>query len=164
MATRQLLGVSTLPGMWTTFTRLSPEMSTPRMVPASKWYAMKASQYPRSGSSPTQHGHSTPHEHASSSVPWRSYTTEVASAASFVIAMAITPFSGPSMGRCWGLVSQSCCNPAATGAGITWPDGNEGGVRHEGAVPRLGRLRRARRRQGLLRGLRDRRADGTAPP
>src|SRR5436190_2710235 len=92
MATRQLLGVSTLPGMWTTFTRLSPEMSTPRMVPASKWYATNASQVPRSGSSPTQHGHSTPHEHASSSVPWRSYTTEVASAASFVIAIGHHPF------------------------------------------------------------------------
>ena len=40
---------------------------------ASKWYALNASQSPRSGSSPTQHGHRTPHEHASSSVPCRSY-------------------------------------------------------------------------------------------
>ena len=36
IATFQLAGVSTFPGIRTTFTRLSPAMSTPRTVPASK--------------------------------------------------------------------------------------------------------------------------------
>src|SRR5687767_6594267 len=42
-----------------------------------------------SGSSPTQHGHSTPHEQASRSDPWRSYAAPTS-----VAAMA-TPFGLP---------------------------------------------------------------------
>ena len=71
-ATRQLPGVSTLPGMWTMFAIVRPETSMPRIVPSVKLYDSTDRHSPPSGSSPTQHGQRTPHVHTSSSVPVRS--------------------------------------------------------------------------------------------
>src|ERR1051325_11619501 len=82
---------------------------------------MKASHAPPSGSSPIQHGHSTPHEQASSSVPWRSYTTSEAWSFSSVIAMCITPFVSSAIGgvmlaRSVAAPLQPDCNRAPIGS------------------------------------------------
>src|SRR5581483_818950 len=70
--TRQL-PLSTFPGIWATMANVVPLTSTPSIVPLSIRYARKASQTPPCGSSPIQHGHGAPHEHASRSEPCTRY-------------------------------------------------------------------------------------------
>ncbi len=56
-------------GMWADTAMIRPPTSTPSIDPVSIPQAMTVSQVLKSGSSPTQHGHSTLQVQTSSSLP-----------------------------------------------------------------------------------------------